>query len=239
MLGGRRARLGVAASLIVVAGCSVSPPVEAPSAAAPSTPAASLTVNAEPTPSVPPTLPSPSPLSSQQKYVESASHGVKFAVPKSWSMMDLSTFADPDVRKALEPIAKKLGLTVDEYVTQLTEDTDLIATGKETDGYSPSVSVRKEEAKTLGDVPTQEDAKADVDAIGGTVTSVKPELTPLGPGYSIVYSHPGEDASTTRYGATMVLPSSHDTVFLLTLDAATASDRDALVTGIVTTLRAS
>lgn len=225
------------AAVLLTAGCATVPPATSPSVPTPAASTPSLTVGT-PTPTPTPTpLPSPAKLTGRQKYVQSAGHGVKFGVPTAWTMLDLSTFADPDVRQALEPFAKKLGLTVDEYVAQLTQETDLIVTGPEAAGFTPTITVRREEAQTLGEVPTTEKAQADVAAVQGTVTAVTPLTTALGPGYCVTYRHP--DGSATRYAATMVLPSAKKTVFLLSLDTTTASDRDAIADGIAATLRAS
>lgn len=235
--GRRLAALPLATVLVMglaLGGCSVRPPMTEPTPTTSVSVTVGVPTDASPAPTV---FPAPTPLASGQKLVASASHGVKFAVPKSWSVLDLTTFDDPDVRKALEPLAKELGKTVDAYVEDLTKNHDLIVTGPEKSGYSPSVSVRKEEAQTLGSLPTTEKAAADIAGVNGTLEAVTAVTTPIGPGYEVAYSRPDAAANATRYSATLVIPSATGTVFLCALEAASAADRDAVASGIVATLQ--
>lgn len=182
----------------------------------------------------PVSLPPASPAPADAVFVTSASHGVKFALPKGWKIFDLTTFTKPEVRDSLAPIAKKLGKSVDDYIRELSSNNDLIVTGPERDGFAPSVSVRREAASMSDYVPTLEDSQSRLKDIG-TVTAVDRLTTPLGLGYAEVYTR--DDAGKTRYCALLALPSAKGTIFMGTVETDSAADEASLVTGIVTTLQ--
>ncbi len=183
-------------------------------------------------------LPAPAPLPAGGAWVASAAHGVRFAVPAGWAMFDLSRFADPAVQGALEPVAAKLGLTVDEYIRQLTQLNDAIVTGPDRNGFTPTISVRKEAAQVSGTVPSVADAQQLVAAIGGTVTSVDPLTTPLGPGYVTRYTRPSDAAGAPVLAcASLGLPSAKDTMFLATVESDQQPERDGLIDLLATTLQ--
>jgi hypothetical protein len=189
------------------------------------------------TPSASVSLPPTSALPSGAMWVTTAGHGAKFAVPGTWAMFDLTTFGDPAVKAALEPIAERLGKSVDDYIRELTTNNDLIVTGPDAGGYSPSISVRKEEGQTVGDPPSTTQAQTDVAALSGTVTAVTPVTTALGVGYAVAYTRPGDAAGVTLYCATVDLPTPRGTAFMMTVESNTAADRDALVATAVATLQ--
>nr|NLI49877.1 hypothetical protein [Propionibacterium sp.] len=183
-------------------------------------------------------LPAPAPLPAGGSWVTSAAHGVRFAVPAGWGMFDLSTFTDPAVRTALEPVATKLGLTVDEYIRELTQRNDAIVTGPDRNGFSATVSVRKEAAPVSSYVPTVAEAQVLVEAIGGTVTAVDRVTTPLGAGYITRYTRPAEaNPATVLSCASLGLPSAKNTMFLATVESDQDAEREALLTLITTTLQ--
>ena len=214
-----------------MAGCS------APTAVTAVTTPAGITVSpTRPTagPSSAVSLPAPAPLPAGHSWITSAAHGVKFAVPAGWGMFDLSTFADPTVRAALAPVAAKLGLSVDDYVRQLTQQNDAIVTGPDRGGFSPTISVRKEAAQVSSYVPSVADVQALVDKIGGAVTAVDPLTTPVGAGYAARYTRASDsNPAVTLHCASLGLPSVKNTMFLVTVESDSAADRDALV-GLVT-----
>ena len=188
------------------------------------------------TPTISVSLPPASQLPEGAKWVTTAGHGAKFAVPATWEMFDLTTFGDPAVKAALEPIAQRLGKSVDDYIRELTTNNDLIVTGPDASGYSPSISVRKEEGQTVGDAPATPSAQRDIAALSGTVTSVTPVTTALGVGYAVVYTRPG-DAGVTLYCATVDLPTPRGTAFMMSVESGTEAERDALVKTAVETLQ--
>ena len=188
------------------------------------------------TPSASVSLPPASALPDGSKWVTTAGHGAKFAVPGTWEMFDLTTFSDPAVRAALEPIATRLGKSVDDYIRELTTNNDLIVTGPDAGGIGPSISVRKEEAQTIGDLPTKDQAQAVVAELTGTVTSVAPVTTSLGAGYAIAFTRPG-DTGATLYCATLDLPTPRGTAFMMTVESTTEAERDTLVKAAVQTLQ--
>lgn len=239
---GRRAAAVVLSALVASAavGCSAGavPAVTDPGGVtvSPAPVASSPAVGpSEGAPSV--ALPAPAPLPEGGSWVTSAAHGVKFAVPPGWSMFDLSTFADPAVRAALEPVAQKLGLTVDEYIRQLTQLNDAIVTGPEHAGFSATVSVRKEAAQVSSYVPSVEEAQQLVVALGGTVTSVDPVSTPAGPGYVTRYTRPADAPGAALSCASLGLPSAKNTMFLATVESDQQAERDALIDLMTTTLQ--
>lgn len=182
-------------------------------------------------------LPPAPPLPAGSQWITSAGHGVKFAVPSDWTMFDLTQFTSPNVRAALEPVAKRLGKTVDEYIQDLTQMNDLIVTGPARGGVTPSISVRKEEAQVVGAPPTTEQASAQVAPVSGTVTAVSAIVTPTGAGYLVSWTRPGDAPGTTLYCATLGLPSAKGTAFVLAAESDSADSRDALVQGVVATLQ--
>lgn len=239
-------RRTVAAALITglaaasgLAGCSA--PAPGPSATpgpagvtVSPAPVAGSTAPAEPSVA----LPAPAPLPAGGAWVMSAAHGVRFAVPAGWGMFDLSTFTDPAVRAALEPVAAKLGLTVDEYIRQLTQRNDAIVTGPDRNGFSATVSVRKEAAQVSSYVPTVAEAQALVESIGATVTAVDRVTTPLGPGYVTRYTRPAEaNPATVLHCAGLGLPSVKNTMFLATVESDQDAERESLILLVTTTLQ--
>ena len=190
----------------------------------------------EATPSATASLAPVADLPAGHKWVATAGHGVKFAVPEAWSMVDLSSFSDPAAKEALKPIAERLGKTIDEYIAELTAN-DLMIAGPEVNGYASLISVPKEEAQSLGDLPTQEQAQAALASVQATVTAVTPVTTALGPVHVIAYSTPGTAAGSTVYCARLELPTVKNTAFLMVIESNAVADRDSLVTGVVTTLQ--
>jgi len=234
----RRAAAAALLAAAALGGCSMGPALTA----VPSSPTGAVVspvdAPSSPAASAPVSLPAPEPLPSGGAWISTAAHGVKFGVPAGWQMFDLSTFTDPAVRAALEPVAQKLGITVDAYIQQLTMQNDLIATGPERSGFSPTVSVRKEAALKSDYVPSKEEAQAQVAAAGGTVTEVQRLTTPLGVGYATLYTRVAADlGGRTIHCAQLGLPSARNTMFLAVVESDQPAERDALVHLLTATLQ--
>ena len=238
MVRSRRFAAGASGLLLAVALAGCTPPAPAVTASPTGVVVSPVDAPSSATASAPVSLPAPEPLPSGGTWIATAAHGVKFAVPAGWAMFDLSTFKDPTVRKALEPVAQRLGISVDAYIEQLTMLNDLIATGPDRSGFSPTVSVRKEAALKSDYVPSKQDAQRQVADAGGTVTDVVRLTTSQGAGYASLYTRSAVDlGGRTIYCAGLGLPSARNTMFLAVVESDQLAERDALVRLLSTTLQ--
>lgn len=220
---------------LLLAGCAPSQPEPTPSGFTVSPVSASA--SGTPTASVSLVLPAPSALPANSAWFTSAGHGVKFALPSAWAMFDLTRFNDPAVKAALAPLAEAAGKSLDEYLADLTLYNDLIITGPARGPYSPTASSRKEEAEALGPTPTVESAQTKLAALKATVTAVNPSVTPLGAGYTILFTRPGDTTGQVLACGLLALPSAKGTFFQLDIESDSTTERDALVAGVLATLQ--
>ncbi len=229
-----RAVLGAAALAVLLAGCGTNIPQVSPTShgvtVAPATGTATPTATGSAEP-----LPAPSPGPSGAVFVTSASHGVKFALPSGWTTFDLTTFTKPEVRAALEPLAKQLGETVDQYIQELSTYNDLIVNGPQRNGTTGSVSIRREAAQASGYVPTAAEAQAQLKEF--PVTGVTTAVTPLGRAYVIAYTRPGEATGSMVHCSLLGLPSGQGTMFMAAVESGDAAELTSLVNDIVATLQ--
>lgn len=206
---------GCALAFAVVTGCSSAPTPNTPTMVTVSP--TSSTPSPTPVIQIPTTAwPVPSAYPDAQR-VHSASHLVSFSVPADWKQFDVSTFQDPEVRASLEPLAKQVGKSVDDYIHEISTATDMIVRSPEREGRTSTVSVRREQIQQ-STVPTMDEASASLRAAKATVSKVTPLSTPVGAGYAVFFSRT-DDAGAAWSGAILGLPASQGTTFLATVES--------------------
>jgi hypothetical protein len=178
---------------------------------------------------------SPAALPADSQWVTSTTHKIKFAAPKAWAVYDIVRVKDPSNKAAVEATAQRMGKTYDEYVQQVTSSIDVMVTGPASGDVTPMINVVKQAWPRSDDIPTVADMTTQLAGLDATVSRVDRVTTALGNGYAAHYTAAGPPVS---YGVVLGLPSSSNTMELVTCVGPTAADADASAQLVITTLQA-
>ncbi len=126
--------------------------------------------------------------------VEAGRARIRFAVPDSWELVDFTALLEQADADELEAAADGMNLTASQF-RAAARNTDLGVFGPPTANFAPNVNVQ---LSPVEEVPSAEQMRAGLTAIGADVQDVQDVTTPLGPGR--VTSYRLEVAGTTAYG---------------------------------------
>jgi hypothetical protein len=247
---GRLARVAVvvvsAAMVCAGAGCSKAggsalaaragePPVPTSTGSSAGSSAGSSTASSEPTTPAARTVPTSSeaPLLVGRR-VTAARAGLSFEVPAGWQALDPSAAmsagaaALPDAAKEL---AASSGLSVDEYLQRIGTAIEVMVMGRPVRGSADNISVIP---TPLTQLPTADDLRSQLEAVGASVTRVDRTTTPIGPAI-VVASRLPIGTFTTHTRSVAVRHGGH--VTYLTVTATTRSRADSLLRDMLTSLR--
>jgi hypothetical protein len=166
--------------------------------------------------------------------VTAARAGLSFEVPAGWQALDPSAAmgagaaALPDAAKEL---AASSGLSVDEYLQRIGTAIEVMVMGRPVRGSGDNISVIP---TPLAHLPTADDLRSQLEAVGASVTRVDRTTTPIGPAI-VVASRLPIGTFTTHTRSVAVRHDGH--VTYLTVTATTRSGADSLLRYMLASLR--
>ena len=168
------------------------------SASAPSASSASTSTTTSQTSSSSQSEPS-SPASAGGQTVTSQKGKASFQVPEGWQVIDAKAIDNPKAREALQPMAQKAGLSVDQYIQNFTKMVDVMVMDQSGDHGGQNISVVSLPTSTLPNMATY---KSTFQRMGASVVETKSITTATGPGERLDYTL---DASGQKLSGVMVL----------------------------------
>lgn len=209
------------AGLVVLGGCSgtsteerTPAPAASSSAAAPESPSASA---AE--------------LPDGAQWAESSASKVRFAVPKTWSVVDATKLFESGDEAAIASAAKDLGLTADQ-LRQAAGQIDVLVTGPPVKQFAPNVNVVP---NALTALPDESVLGAQLESIGAKVSPGATRPTPLGE--AIVVPYTLKQGTTTVHGRSIVAPVA-DGFTTITISHVDTQAADTIADQVLATLQA-
>ncbi|MGL5861254.1 MAG: hypothetical protein ACRCY9_08365 [Phycicoccus sp.] len=164
------------------------------------------------------------------RVVESPGVRARFAVPESWTVVDVEKAIDGGDQKGLGVAAESLGITTDQFA-QAAQSIDLMVIGPRKDGFSPSINAVP--APGLAELPSAEQVTGELTGIGAKVGSSREETTPAGPALVVPYTL--TLGATAVQGRTVVVEGSGGVV-TLTVSTAEAGQSDEIAQAVLSTL---
>lgn len=113
---------------------------------------------------------------SEDGKVTSAKAGVSFEVPEDWKVVDPKKVLDgKKAPKELEDMAKAQGMSVDQFMQQIAQQTDVIVFGQQKGKFTSNVNV-----VAMPSMPTEAQLKSQLESIKAKVEKTEEVDTPLG-----------------------------------------------------------
>ena len=158
---------------------------------------------------------------------------LSFAVPKSWTVVDGELGKQDAVKKQLEPVAKKSGMSPEKYVAQMTSVADVLAidaTGRQkfNDNINvlkvtrPSLPGKAQLEKELDRLNANNGASGSSNSSGLKITTGEYSriTTPAGAGEQMTYTITVKGIAV--HGVSMVIPNGSGSYSMLTVSASAA-----------------
>jgi len=158
---------------------------------------------------------------------------LSFSVPKSWTVVDGELGKQDVVKKQLEPVAKKSGMSPEKYVAQMTSAADVLAidaTGAQrfNDNINvlkvtrPSLPGKAQLEKELDRLNANNGASGSSNSSGLKITTGEYSriTTPAGAGEQMTYTMTVKDFAV--HGVSMVMPNGSGSYSMLTVSASAA-----------------
>lgn len=164
--------------------------------------------------------------------VTSAQAGVSFDVPDGWQQIDAEEIAaNPDqAPPELEAAAEAQGVSVEQFLQQITQQTDLVVLGETEDGFTPNINVI-----ASPQVPTDAQIESQLSS-SGTVEGTEDLETPIGTGTDTTYVLPMGGVEVQ--GRMLVVPTDSGAA-IITVSAGDAETADSVVGTVAESLSAA
>ena len=164
---------------------------------------------------------------------------VSFAVPKGWVDLDPAKANTPEFRKAVEPVAKSMGVSSAEVGRRFTA-LDLMAIAPEPDatGFAENLNIQKQNFPSAALAHASE-AELDkgVRQIGATKEGYSTPQTALGKGAQVDYLL--KIGSKNDHGTILLVPNGAGGVSNIAVSSSTRSRTQQVVEQVLATLRAT
>lgn len=134
------------------------------------------------------------------QWAESSTAKVRFAVPKTWSVVDATKLFESGDEAKIAAAAKDLGLTADQ-LRQAAGQIDVLVTGPPVKEFAPNVNVVP---NALTALPDESALAAELTTIGAQAGPGDTRPTPLGE--AIVVPYTLKQGTTTVQGRSIVAP---------------------------------
>lgn len=172
-------------------------------------------------------------LPADTQLAKAAANKLSFSVPKSWTVVDGELGKQDAVKKQLEPVAKKSGMSPEKYVAQMTSAADVLAidaTGAQR--FNDNINVLKVTRPSLAGKAQLEKELNQLNAASGangsnsssdmkvTTGEYSRITTPAGAGEQMEYTLTTK--GVTVHGVSMVIPNGSGSYSMLTVSASAA-----------------